>query len=345
MRAVVFHASLDVRLEEVKKPQCPPDGLLVKIEACGVCGTDLKTYRYGNLRIKAPQIMGHEFVGIIKKSYADHKGFNVGDRIVMATSVSCGRCYFCQKGWRNLCDSLSPMGFSYPGGMAEFVAIPARALDNGHVIKVSKTIPSEYAALSEPLSCAVNASENICMQEGDTVVIVGAGPMGLINSEIARAQGAGRIAVIETNSQRREIAQRFKPDLILDPEKNDVVHKVKEFNHGRGADVVIVAAPSTSAHEQALQLVRKKGVLCLFASLPAEKSNIVLDSRLIHYKEIKIVGTSDSTPKHVIRAVELLEQGKIRAELLVTHILSLEEFSEAFRLMESKKSLRVVLRP
>jgi len=109
MRAVVFHALLDVRLEEVKKPQCPSDGLLVEIEACGVCGTDLKTYRYGNPRIKAPQIMGHEFVGIIKRTYADYKNLNVGDRIVMATSVSCGRCYFCQKGWRNLCDSLSPL--------------------------------------------------------------------------------------------------------------------------------------------------------------------------------------------------------------------------------------------
>lgn len=166
MKAVVFHAPLDVRLEEVRKPQCPSGGVLVEVEACGVCGTDLKTYRYGNPRIKAPQIMGHEFVGIIMKNSADYREFNVGDRIIIATSVSCSRCYFCQKSWRNLCDFFSPMGFFYPSGMAEFVAIPARAVDNGHVIKVPKAIPSECATLSEPLSCVVNASENIRMQKG-----------------------------------------------------------------------------------------------------------------------------------------------------------------------------------
>lgn len=345
MKAVVFHAPLQIHLEEVEKPKCPPGGLLVQIEACGVCGTDLKSYRHGNFRIQAPQIIGHEFCGRIIESRADFREATVGDRMVMATSISCGHCYFCHQGWTNLCDSVAPMGFSYAGGMAEFVAIPERAIKNGHVIKVPEGILSEQAALSEPLSCAVNAAETTGIKEKDTVVIVGAGPMGLINFEVARARGAEKITIIEISSQRRRIARRFGPDLILDPTQDDLISRIKQFSQDRGADVVIVAAPSKEAHEQAFSLVRKKGVLCLFASLPAGKSTIAVDSRVIHYRELTIVATSDSTPQQVRQALRLLKSGQVRADLLVTHTLPLKDFKQAFELMENKESLRVVLKP
>ncbi|MHC4843597.1 MAG: zinc-dependent alcohol dehydrogenase, partial [Planctomycetota bacterium] len=156
MKAVVYHAPGDIRVEEVAVPTCCDDELRIKIDACAVCGTDLKSYLNGNPRIKAPQVMGHEFTGLVETVGSEVKGFSVGDRIVMATSISCGECFYCEKGWRNLCANLAPMGFTYPGGMTEFTVIPGRAITNGHVVKVPEGVKPEHAALSEPLSYAVN---------------------------------------------------------------------------------------------------------------------------------------------------------------------------------------------
>ena len=182
MKAIVYHGPMDIRLETIAVPPCGDDEIRVKVDACAVCGTDLKAYLHGNPRIKAPKVMGHEFTGIVETAGTKVDDFSVGDRIVMATSVSCGRCYYCKTGFRNLCTDLAPMGFSFPGGMAEFITIPARALRNGHVIKVPKGIKAAHAALAEPVSCAINSAENCSVQPGDTIVVVGAGPMGIINA-------------------------------------------------------------------------------------------------------------------------------------------------------------------
>ena len=151
MKAVVYHAPGDIRVESIPVPECGNDELRVKIDACAVCGTDLKAYLAGNPRIKAPKVMGHEFTGLIETVGPQVSGFDIGDRVVMATSVSCGECYYCKRGWTNLCVDVGPMGFTYEGGMAQFTVIPARAIKNGHVIKVPDGVKAEHAALSEPL--------------------------------------------------------------------------------------------------------------------------------------------------------------------------------------------------
>jgi len=193
MNAVVYHAPEDVRYDSVPAASCGDDELRIQVDACAVCGTDLKAYLHGNPRIDAPIVMGHEFTGLVETVGANAAGFAVGDRIVMATSVACGECSYCDRGWSNLCVDLAPMGFRYPGGMAETTTIPARALRNGHVVKVPQTVQAEHAALSEPLSCAVNAAENCNIQAGDTVVVVGAGPMGMMNACVAKQFGAATV--------------------------------------------------------------------------------------------------------------------------------------------------------
>lgn len=346
MRAVVYHAPGDIRREQVPMPACGKGEILVKVDACAVCGTDLKASVSGNPRIIAPKVMGHEFTGKIVSIDGNVKGgFRNGDRVVMATSISCGECYYCRNGWNNLCSDIRPMGFSYDGGMAEYIVIPERAIANGHLVKVPAGVKAEYAALAEPLSCAVNSVENCSIRKGDTVVVVGAGPMGIMNACVAREFGAKKIIMAEVNGDRLRQCEIFRFDQLVDPSAEDLVKIVKDNTGGLGADVVIVAAPAAAPQEQALSLARKRGTVCLFASLPSGKSSITVDSRLIHYGELRVVGTSDSTPSQVKEAVRLISGGKMPVNKLVTHVLDLFEFEKGLDLMKSGASLRVVLVP
>jgi len=345
MKAIVYHAPGDIRVETVPVPPCGGDELRVKIDACAVCGTDLKAYLHGNPRIKAPMVMGHEFTGLIETAGERVEGFSVGERIVMATSVSCGVCWYCKRGWPNLCADLAPMGFSYPGGMAEYTAIPARAIENGHVVKVPQGVKPEHAALAEPLSCTVNACENCHIEQGEVVVVIGAGPMGIMNACMAREFGAARVIVAEINDTRLALCEPFGFDRVVNPATDDLVEIVMAETDGVGADVAIVAAPAASPQQQAPLLVRKRGTVCLFASLPKGKSTLSVDSRPIHYGELRVLGTSDSTPAHVARAVDLLAGGSIPAGRLATHVLGLDDLFKAYELMQSGESLRVVLKP
>ena len=344
MKAIVYYGVENIKIEQLPIPECNENELRVKIDACSVCGTDLKAYKSGNPRIKAPIVMGHEFTGIIDVVGENVKGYNLGERIVMATSVSCGSCYYCKKGSNNLCSDLKPMGFSYNGGMAEYIIIPEDAIKNGHVIKVPNSVKAEHAALAEPLSCAVNSIENCNVEEGDTVVVSGAGPMGILNLCVAKEYGAKKTILSEISQNRLEQAGQFC-DRLVNPAKEDLAQVAKDETGDVGADVVIVAAPAAAPQEQALDVVRKRGTVCLFASLPAGKSMLNIDSRKIHYGEIRVVGSSDSTPKQVKKAVELLQSKSFPADKIASHILKFEEILKAFELMISGEALRVILKP
>ena len=346
MKAVVFHAPGDVRVEDVPNAECPPLGALVKVEACAVCGSDMKAAAVGNVRIKPPRVMGHEFSGIvIEKDPAAEGGFKVGDRVVMATSVSCGTCYYCRRGYLNLCSDLAPMGFSYHGGMAGFVAIPARAVENGHVIVAPPSLSAEVAALAEPVSCAVNAVGQCGVKSGDVVLVIGGGPMGILNACVARASGASKIILSETSENRLRQYEQFKFTRLVNPVKENLKDLILAETGGIGADVVIVTAPAAAPQEQALDLVRKQGAVMLFASLPVGKSTLQVDSRLIHYKELRVLGSSDSTPDHVRKALQFLGSGEFPADKIITHRLPLDGIHQAFQLMHAGEALRVVLKP
>ena len=345
MTGVVYHGPGDIRVESVPVPACGEDELRVKVDACAVCGTDLKMNLHGNPRITPPQVIGHEFTGFVETVGVQVEGFALEDRVVMATSVSCGECYYCRRDWRNLCPNMTPVSLACPGAMAAYITIPARALRNGHVIKVPVGVEPNHAALAEPLSCAVNGIEQCGIQEGDTVVVVGGGPLGIMMACLAQVYGAGKVILSGRNAPRLRRAEAFGFDRLVNPREEDLAQIVMDETEGLGADVAIVAAPQAEPQEQALSLVRKRGTVSLFASLPKGNSMLSLDSRLIHYGEIKIVGASDSAPRHVTRAVDLIARGVVLADKLVTHVLGLDGIFDAFELMQSGEGLRVVLKP
>ncbi len=345
MKAIRYYGPKDVRLDEIAVPEINKEELLIKVDACAVCGSDLKAFNVGNPRLHPPIVMGHEFTGIITEVGENTTGFELGDRIVMSTSISCGECLYCKKGWSNLCVNLAPMGFSFNGGMADYTVIPARALKNGHVVKVPASLKHDFAALAEPLSCAVNSLEQCDIQKGDTVLIMGAGPMAILNACVARQLGAGKIIMTELNQARIDQAKAFDIDMLVNTAKENIKEIVMTETDGCGADVVIVAAPAAAPQEEALSLVRKKGTVCLFASLPSGNSELTIDSRLIHYNEIKLTGSSDSTTEHVKKALEMLMDPEFPSDKIATHVLPFKDINNAFELMKSGEALRVVLKP
>jgi L-iditol 2-dehydrogenase len=305
----------------------------------------MKTFNNGNPRMKPPMVMGHEFSGLVETAGKAVKGFRVGERIVMATSISCGECFYCKKGWNNLCAKLNPMGFSYPGGMAEYLVIPAAAIRNGHVVKVPPGMLPEHAALAEPTSCAVNCVENCGIKGGETVVVVGAGPLGILNLYVAREYGARKLILAQREGKRLLQAGEFEYERLVNTTKEDLAEVVRSETGGLGADVAIVAAPEAGAQEQALDLVHKKGRVCLFASLPVGKSILNIDSRTIHYNEIIVTGASDSTPRQVEKAASVLSRKDFPKQKIANPILKLQDIHKAFQIMQAREGMRVVLRP
>ena len=343
MKVVRYYGQEDLRVEEIENPKPEAGGLLVKVEACAICGTDLKAYFKGNPRIKPPQTIGHEFVGEIVELGSGTKGYTVGERVTMATSISCGKCDVCRAGYTNRCENIKPVSYDYPGGFAGYIAVPATGVDGGNVIKVSASL-GKMAALAEPTSCAINAQILAGVKMGDTVVVVGCGPLGAIHTQVAKANGATRVIVSERSPKRLALAEKLGVDEIIDASKVDPVDEVMKLTDGVGADVVIVTAPAAVAQEQALSMARKGGMINLFASLPSGASELKIDSRLVHYRELFISGASDSSPYHVELAVKLLNSGQISKEI-ITHELPIDKFMDGLMLMKNEDGLKVLIKP
>ncbi|MBI2842159.1 MAG: alcohol dehydrogenase catalytic domain-containing protein [Armatimonadetes bacterium] len=341
MKAAVYGGVGNLTVREVAEPTVPEGGLLVKVKRCLLCGTDLKLYYSGNPRCKPPQIIGHEFAGVVCGKDPTVTDFEIGDRITMATSISCGECRLCRRGLGNLCQNLKCISYDYPGALAEYVPIPAQALKQRNIVKVPDSVTDDAAALAEPLSCVINSQKIAGVGSHDFVVIIGAGPLGLLHLFVARWYDAAKVAIIQRSEARRKTSEEFGPDLSLSASDADLESKIMNATDGRGADVVVVAAPDRSAMERAVGLTAKGGRVCLFASLPMCDSLISIDSRTVHYREIRIVGASDSRPEHVREALDVLDSQMVPVDKLISHRLPLDRVLEGIELMKERRALKI----
>ena len=319
--------------------------MVIKIESCAICGTDLKILKFGNPRCKPPQVIGHEFVGKVIEKDETAKGFQIGDRITMATSIPCGKCHFCNRGLGNLCNNLKCISYDFPGAFAEFMAIPAEGIQRGNVLQIPNNLSSDKGALSEPLGCVINSQMISGVGIGKTVAILGAGPLGCLHAEAAKANGASKVIVTEGAKTRLELAQRLNVDTIIDITEKDAVTEVMRLTNGLGADIVIVVAPVIEAHEQSLEMVKKNGTINFFASLPKDNPYLKINSRLIHYRQIFLTGASDSCVYHQKIALDMLARGKINTEVIITHHFPLYDLYKGFEIMEKKEGLKVIINP
>jgi L-iditol 2-dehydrogenase len=345
MRAALLRGIEDVTVTDVPDPTLDGPGILVRIETCAVCGTDVKMYHHGYAAAKLPLVPGHELAGTILRIEGSVPGLVEGMRVAIAPNIPCGTCHFCRRGEQTACDALHTIGVHRDGGFAEYLALPAHAVAEGCVFPIPDSVSNEEAALIDPASCVVNGCELSRVKVGDTVVVVGAGPAGCLSVEVSRAFGAGRTILVQRSRKRLEQASFTGASLFVDSSLEDPVKRVLQLTDGRGAEVVIVACGSAEAQEQAVQMVAKRGSVNLFGGLPKGSPSPRLDVNLLHYKESSVVGTHGGSNRHCALALQMIADGRIQGKKYISARVSLSEFLSALRLAEGKAGLKVFVSP
>ena len=345
MKAAVFEDIEKMVVKEVKTPEVDDDSLLLKVRTCAVCGSDIRIYHYGNPRIKMPQIIGHEIAGDVVEVGSNVKRFKPGDRVAIGADIPCGECSFCRDGIGNNCAINYAMGYQFPGGFAEYVLIDPLVINYGPIHKIPENLDYDEAAIAEPLGCCINGLELSWVSLGDVVVVIGAGPVGCMLTQVAKLMGARKVIISEMSKDRLEIASRYDIDVLISAGEEDFAERVMEETDGLGADVILTACPSVQAQAQAIPVLKKRGRLNLFGGLPKGTAPLMLDSNTIHYKECYLFGSHGSTPRQHRMALELISSGRIKARDFITHNFALDQIMDAFNMVESKQGMKVVINP
>jgi L-iditol 2-dehydrogenase len=346
MQAVVVRAPMDFDVQSVPIPAAPAGGLLLRIKACGLCGSDLRTLRYGHRKVQLPYVIGHEICGVVAETGPGYSGrWMTGDLLSMGPVVYCGHCDFCLEGRYELCENYREIAQAWPGGLAEYMAVPPEAIRLGVIERVPAGVDPGNAAIAEPISSCLNAQERGQVGLGDTVVIIGAGPIGCIHIALARLRGADRVIIADINGERLKLAEPFAPDAIVDVSQQDLVSEVRRLTGGRGSDVTITATPAPGAVVQAVEMARKGGRILLFGGLPKDDSKPPVDMNLVHYNALALIGATTFAPRHYRLAVQLAATNRLPVDKLITHRLPLAEFQAGATMALEGKVLKAVFIP
>jgi L-iditol 2-dehydrogenase len=349
MKAAVFYKPGDLRIENVPTPSIGDGDVLLKVGACAICGTDMRIFKHGNAKLSKPTITGHEIAGTVADAGSRVKGYEAGERVVVEPIVSCGVCHYCRRGFTNLClafqETTEAFGYHYPGGFAEYMAIPAKAIDRGNLIKIPPSLSMEEAAIAEPMACALNGQMVSCVGAGDHVLVVGAGPIGCMHVGIAKTLGATKVMISELQAARLAMAREFGADRCIDPLKEDLGAAVLEETGGIGPSVIMIAAPSKKAQEDAIALAANRARVNFFGGLPKDDSVARIDSNLVHYKELTVQGTSGATAFHIRTCMDLMVGGRIEGGKYISKTVALEELPAMMLEAQEGKYLKIVVKP
>lgn len=346
MRALVVSAPLEFALETVPVPETPAGGMLVKVLAVGMCGSDLRTLRMGHRKVTFPWILGHEICAEVVEVGPGYQGkWAVGERLAIGPNAYCGECDFCTAQAYELCENYLELAQAVPGGFADYLAIPEQWVRLGTIHRLPTGMDPTTAAVSEPISSCVNAQERGRVGLGDTVVVIGSGPIGCTHVSLARARGADRVIIADIVEDRLEMARAFQPDAIINAAQTDLVAEVRRLTDGKGADVVITATPAPIAQVQAVEMARKGGRVLIFGGLPNDQSKPGVDMNIVHYNALELIGTTIFAPRHQRAALNLLASGRIPADKLITHRFGLEDIAEGARMALAGKVLKAVFHP
>jgi L-iditol 2-dehydrogenase len=327
MTAAVLYGKEDLRLERVAVPQAGAGELVVRVGAALTCGTDLKVYRrgYHAMMLRPPVPFGHELAGVVEEVGFGVTAFKVGDRVVALNSAPCDVCFFCRHGQQNLCEDL----LFNNGAYAEFIRIPARIVEKNTLL-VPDGVPLEYAALTEPLACVVRGLEESGAQAGDTMVVIGAGPIGLMFMHAAEIAGVEVIAVVKRENQVGAAKLFGASKVVLVDGTKDVMAATRALtNGGRGADIVIEAVATPATWEWAVDMVRKGGLVNFFGG-PPSGTKVKLDTNRLHYGDITLKASFHHTPATCRTAFELVTSGRFKCAEYITGHAGLDEVPAIF---------------
>ncbi len=341
MRIAMYYSNNDVRIEEVPKPEIVPGEILVRIEASGICGSDImEWYR----RDKVPIVLGHEIAGEIVEVGKDVSGFKVGQRVSASHHVPCNECHYCKNDHSSACDLLRKTKF-YPGGFAEFVRIPEINIKQKGVYLLPDNVSFEEGSFSEPIACIVRGQRHVNMKPGKSVLVIGSGISGLLHIMLARVYGASSIMATDISDFKLKKAKEVGADFTVSA-KSYSPDKFREINDGRLADLVILCAGATSAMYQALDSIEKGGTLLVFSAI-TDNADITLPVNKIFWRDERtIVSSYANHPSDQEQALKLMSEGKMSIKKLITHRFGLEDTIKGFRLLvEGKDCVKVIIEP
>jgi threonine dehydrogenase-like Zn-dependent dehydrogenase len=347
MKAVVCKGIGSLEVKEVPVPKVVAGGILLRVMAASLCGTDLRILNFGHRKIpeSTERILGHEFSGVIEEIGPGAEGFQRGERVSVAPNIGCGACEQCVQGRANLCPQYEAFGISLDGAFAEKISIPAKAVFQGNIIKLPETLSFEEAALAEPLSCVLNGLEACQIRYGDALLIFGAGPIGLMHLMLGRISGTRKVIVADIVEQRLRLAKELGGDVILNSQASHFREKVLLETDGKGPDVIITACPVPEVQEIALEIAAKEGRINFFGGLPQGRETIHCPSNLIHYKNLKVTGVTGGSNIQFRRALSLLASKRIDLKRLITHSFEIGRAKEAFEVAKRGEGLKIIVHP
>ena len=340
MRVAMYHSNSDVRIEEMPVPEIGPREILMRVEASGICGTDVMEWYRAD---RVPLVLGHEVSGVIVKTGKGVRSYKEGDRIAAAHHVPCGVCRYCRRGHPTICDTMRKTNF-YPGGFAEYIRIPSINVERGTFL-LPKNISYEEGTFIEPLACVIRAQRIAGVRKDDCVIMVGSGISGILHIHLAKVSGAARIVSTDIVDYRLKMARSFGADEVINA-KEDIPKRLLKINKGMLADVVIICTGSPDGIRQALRAVRRGGTVLFFAATDQDVTMPFSVNDTFWRTEVTLASSYAGSPEEHEQALGMIKSGKVKVGEMITHRLPLQEALKGFQLVTgAKDSLKVIIQP
>ena len=347
MKAVILHGPdnypNNYEVMDIDKPSCGKREILLKMKAAALCGTDKRIFTGGKTKgVRPDSVVGHEICGLIEQVGEEVEGFAVGDRVAIANVIPCGHCTACLNGRENACLNRKAIGYEFNGGFEEYVLIPEVCIESGNVVKLPESVTFTAGALIEPLACCIRGLDNTGTGFNDTVLIIGAGPIGLMHLQLSLIAGAQKVIVSELDPEKRELALKLGACRAVDSTKEDLHAIVMEETKGEGVDRIVMAIGVPALVDSTFKLAKKGGTVCLFAGFPKGRMS-EFDPSVIHYNELHVTGSTAYKRSDYLQAADMVINGKIDLDAIVSAKFKLDDFREALDLHMAGTALKVVI--
>ena len=345
MIAAVFNGPNEMEVREVEIPEVGPGEVLVEVGANTVCGTDVRIlHGEKTTGIHPPSILGHEFAGRVAAVGEEVEGYEVSSTVAASPIIPCRRCFYCKRDMENVCLNWKAMGYEVDGGLSQYVRVPADAVEAGCLFATREDVPPEQLALTEPLSCCVHGQRLSRVGLDDTVLVMGAGPIGLFHLQLALLAGVGNVIVSEPSKERRGFARDLGAHVAVDPTSEDLSEVVAEETGALGADVVLICIGIPRLVNEAFELARKGGRINVFAGL-ANEGWAEVAANLIHYNQLDVTGVTGARRSDYEVALGLIESGRVDVSNMVTHRFPLKDAAEAIETSAGGEGIKVAVMP
>jgi L-iditol 2-dehydrogenase len=344
MRAARLYGKEDLRVDDIPIPVIGEGDVLLRVKAAAICGTDIRMYRNGarGASPQSPLVLGHEISGVIEKVGGGVSGYTPGMRVAVAPNMGCGVCDACVSGNTQLCATYKAFGINIPGAFAEFMRVPQEAVRQGNIALIPDGVDFVSAAMVEPLSCVYNAFQRIAIVPGDTVLVIGAGPIGLMHAKLALMAGAAKVFMNDLSEERMALCTKMEPGIRAVPGAG-LAERLRDETGGKGLSVCITAAPSAEAQALSLELIGLNGRVMFFGGLPEGKSRVSLDTNLIHYKQITITGITRSSLSQYRACLSLVASRRLVVRDIATGSAGIEAVKDSFAQVMQGKGLKSVI--